>query len=240
MIHLRRSNVRLPLPPKLSRGSFLIVEARLSRSLGHLGRLRDHLDDAERARAERFVHAADSQRMILGRGLAREVVAYYTGAHPRQVEFTTTGEGKPAVLSGPAFNVAHSGDLVLLAVAARGRIGIDVEHARPLRDMISLARSTFRPSEAAAVLEAPEAERLDAFYRVWTRKEALLKGLGHGLTALDAIEVSADAHGNPLVAIDLEGESTARWTLRTVSLDSAHAAAVALDSPIDDLRILAI
>lgn len=238
--HLRRSIVRLPFPPEIPRGSILIVEARLSRSHGLLGRLRDHLDDAELARAERFVHVADHQRMVLGRGLAREAIARYTGVDPGQVVFTATGEGKPTVVHGPAFNVAHSGDLVLLAIASAGRIGVDVEHARPLRNMASLARSTFRPAEAAAVMATPEPERLDAFYRVWTRKEALLKGLGHGLTALDSIEVSAAAGGAPLAAIDLHGESAARWTLRTVELDPQHPAAVARDAPIDDVLVLEV
>lgn len=230
----------LPFPPDLPAGSILIVEARLSRSLGHLRRLHDHLSEAERARAERFVHAADRERMILGRGLAREAIGHYTGTGPRQVTFTTTGEGKPAVAHGPAFNIAHSGDLVLLALAAGGRVGVDVEHARPLRDIASLARSTFRPSEASAVMATRESERLSTFYRVWTRKEALLKGLGHGLTALDSIEVSASADGDPLIAVDLPAEATARWTLRTVDLDPEHPAVVAHDAPVDEVFILRV
>src|SRR5690606_12276124 len=100
-------------------------------------------DDAELARADRFVHESDRARLILGRGLTRRAVSALTGMRPRDVRFTRSGEGKPVVHPGPAFNISHSGDVVLVALAAAGRLGVDVEQVRPLRDMHSLARTTF-------------------------------------------------------------------------------------------------
>src|SRR5690606_34889335 len=155
-------------------GEILIVEARLSRSLDRISALREHLDPAERARAERFLHPADSSRLVLGRGIARAALGALTGIAPAALEFSENPHGKPELSGGPAFNVSHSGDVVLVAIGSTGRIGVDVEHARALRDMESLARGTFRPEEAAAVLGAPAGKRDAAFYRVWTRKEAIL------------------------------------------------------------------
>lgn len=236
----RSTNVRLTLPATLRDGEILIVEARLSRSLDLLDGLREHLDSTERARADRFLHSADTSRMVLGRGIARAALGALMRVRPAAVEFAANAHGKPEARGGPAFNVSHSGDVVLVAIAAAGRVGVDVEHARELRDMESLARSTFRAEETAAVLGAPEGDRRSAFYRVWTRKEAILKALGVGLTALDSIEVSASAEGPPLRSIALPGEQVSDWTVLPVLTDPEHPAALAADRPVQHLTTLLV
>lgn len=229
--------MRLTLPSSLRDGEVLIVEARLSRSLDLIDVLREHLDHGERTRADRFLHAADRSRSILGRGLARVALGGVMGVAPARLEFSANEHGKPEVLGGPPFNVSHSGDVVLVALASAGRIGVDVELARDLRDLEALARGTFREEEVAAVVTTPPHLRKAAFYRVWTRKEALLKALGVGLTALHSIEVSSDAEGPPLRSIDMPGERLADWSLSTIETAPDHPAALAVDRPLRDIRL---
>src|SRR5690606_13770164 len=88
---------RMQLPSHLEDNEVLLLEARLSRSLDLVPALRETLDDAELARADRFVHEADRARLILGRGLTRRAVSALTGMRPRAVRFTRSGEGKPVV-----------------------------------------------------------------------------------------------------------------------------------------------
>ena len=232
--------VRLSLPSNLRDGEILIVEARLSRSLDLVPGLHEYLDADERARAARFLHVADSSRLVLGRGLTRAVMGEVMGIAPADVAFMANPHGKPEVPGGPPFNVSHSGDVVLVAIARTGRIGVDVEQSRGLRDMASLARGTFLPEEAAAVLDAAGEDRIAAFYRVWTRKEAILKALGVGLTALSSIRVSPHPHGPALRAIDLPGERPNAWTLLPVETAPRHPAALATDRPVRHVRILPI
>jgi 4'-phosphopantetheinyl transferase len=88
-------------------------------------------------------------------------------------------------LDGPGdirFNLAHSGSLAVYGFARGCEIGIDVEECRPLRDLESIARNCFSESETSHLLCLDVAEdRLQAFYRCWTRKEAYVKAVGEGL-----------------------------------------------------------
>jgi 4'-phosphopantetheinyl transferase len=100
--------------------------------------------------------------------------------------------GKPALVRSDhpplAFNMSHSRNMAAVAVAKCDSLGIDLEHeAGPVADS---ATSVFSRTERKAWAALPASQRDAAFYQAWVRKEALLKGLGCGLTrAPDQIEV---------------------------------------------------
>lgn len=132
-----------------------------------------------------------------------------------------TGERPP-----PCFNLAHSGNLCLIAISDDGPVGIDVEaiRDRPHRDR--LVETRFAPSEAEAILRFSGERRTRAFYRCWTRKEAYLKALGVGLTAeLGAFAVSVG--DQPALLCPLEGDA-GHWSLFDIDVGGAHAAAFAV------------
>src|SRR5690606_29615680 len=103
---------------------------------------------------------------------------------PREIRFTVSELGKLSLPGGPSFNISHSGNFILVALAPEGRLGVDVEAVRPLRDLLGLARTSFAYDELCTVATLPDAHRLRPFFRIWARKEAVLKALGLGLTAL--------------------------------------------------------
>lgn len=148
----------------------------------------------ERARAQRYRFERDRARYVAARAALRRLLASYVGIEPAALAFVADGsEGKPglALPGAPAFNLAHSGDCALLAVAAMPRVGIDLEIERPIADVEVLASQYFTDAERDAVRTAGDAAQR-AFLRVWTRKEAVLKAVGRGLTAdLRTIEVGA-------------------------------------------------
>jgi 4'-phosphopantetheinyl transferase len=108
----------------------------------------------------------------------------YTGREPASLEIRTGAHGKPELAgSGASFNLSHSGDLALLAVALGDlQLGIDVEESRPTRPLDRMADRFFSAAEASAYAMLPASERVASFYRLWTRKEAYLKAWGTGLT----------------------------------------------------------
>ena len=151
------------------------------------------LDHAERERWEAYRRDADRERFLVGCGLAKTVVAARTGQRPAEVSFDRTcrqcgrPHGKPAVRRGDLeFSVAHSGDLVAVAVAATP-VGVDVEQlaGRPHEvgggDPDALARMVLADEERAALAAVPLSGRARAFLVAWTRKEAVTKAKGDGL-----------------------------------------------------------
>ena len=95
--------------------------------------------------------------------------------------------GKPAVRGGDLeFSVAHSGDLVAVAVAT-APVGVDVEQLeeRPRElgggDPDTLARLVLADEERAALASVHPSGRAHAFLVAWTRKEAVTKAKGDGL-----------------------------------------------------------
>lgn len=188
----------------------------------------------ERARAERFAFARLRRRYRVGRAVLRCALARITGGPPAGLAFVSGPQGKPALADGPAFNLSHSEGLLLLGVAAEGRLGVDVECPRRLDDLEGLARYSFADDECRAVLALDEAAREQAFLQTWTRKEALLKALGGGLSLpLKACSVRLGSPSGSLLArLDLPGERVADWWLRPVEgLPGGAVAAVALDRP---------
>lgn len=144
-------------------------------------RLATILSADERAKAAAFKFAHLRDRYVVGRGLLRRTLAGYTGADPAGLRFEIGEFGKPALPGGPGFNVSHTGGALLIAVADAADIGIDIETVKPSRDLSGLAERCFSVDEFAVWLRLPESERVVAFYRLWTKKEAFVKAVGRGI-----------------------------------------------------------
>jgi 4'-phosphopantetheinyl transferase len=114
----------------------------------------------------------------------RRVLALYLAEGPEEIALSRGERGKPLLAAEPerlAFNLSHSGELTLVALSRGREVGVDVELARPERDLVALAKRALAPEEAAAVRAAGGDERTRLFYELWTRHEARLKCLGVGL-----------------------------------------------------------
>lgn len=138
------------------------------------------LSPDERDRAAAFTRPDARRRFVVARGRLRERLAAELGAPPAELAFRYGPTGKPAVegAGGLGFNLAHSGDVALLALA-EGPVGIDVERLRPLKDAEGLARRWFHPREVARIDRAEDP--LGEFFATWVAKEAALKLVGVGV-----------------------------------------------------------
>lgn len=89
-------------------------------------------------------------------------------------------QGKPAFSADTPlwFNLSHSGDDIVLLLSDEGEVGCDIEVIRPRDNWQTLANTVFSLGEHAEVeAEHPE-QQLAAFWRIWTRKEAIVKQRG--------------------------------------------------------------
>jgi 4'-phosphopantetheinyl transferase len=152
------------------------------------------LDADEKARAARFVRARDRRRFARCRAALREILGGLLGEKPASLQFRAVARGKPEldlvdqVDGQPAlrFNLSHSANLAVIAVSRRHELGIDLEQVRPISEAERIVASFFSEAEQAEFATIDAQARPIAFVRGWTRKEAILKGLGVGIGGLSA------------------------------------------------------
>jgi len=201
------------------------------------------LSAEERARATRFVRDIHRRRFIAAHGALRTILAGYVDAEPTALDFVTGEHGKPAlrqVTGRPAveFNLSHSGDLALVAVARARAVGVDLERWSEV-EHLELAERFFSPGERRALRALAHAPHLveAGFFAAWTRKEAYLKAIGQGITrGLHHFDVAL-APGEParLLADRLDADATARWAMIALEPAPGYSAALVVASPVGEV-----
>jgi 4'-phosphopantetheinyl transferase len=225
-------------PATLERDAVHVWRIDVAAARSSVRELAPALGEEERERAARFVFARDRDRYVAVHGLLRRLLGRYTGTSAETVRLARERHGTPYVVGYPVrFNLSHSGAVALVAVARDRDVGVDVEAMRPERDVVGIARHFFSPAEADAVVAAAPDDRLAAFYRCWTRKEAYLKACGLGLALrLDSFAVSVDP-AHPAVLRSASGvDEPGRWQLRDLGVGDGYAAALAVAG--DEPRVL--
>jgi 4'-phosphopantetheinyl transferase len=139
----------------------------------------------ERQRACAYRQQTRRNDFIARRGMLRWLLGGYLGCPPASLRFSVTRFGKPALQSPHAarlaFNVSHTQGIALFAFAWDCRVGVDVERRTDGVYLEGIGRGIFSPVEQAA-LDAAQPDPAATFFTIWTRKEALLKALGTGLS----------------------------------------------------------
>jgi 4'-phosphopantetheinyl transferase len=161
-----------------------------------LERGRDLLSPDERERAARFIFERDRRRYLVAHIALHEILSRYLPIEPAQLSFDLGPNGKPKLHqalapSGIEFNLSHSNEMALLAVAHGREVGVDVEHVREKFAFQEVAERFFTAKEVAAMRSLPATLQRQAFFKCWTSKEAFLKAKGTGLSgALDEVEIT--------------------------------------------------
>ncbi len=160
------------------------------------------LSSDETERANRFKFAKDRDQFCVTRGILRWLLGHYTGRDPATLSFEYGKWGKPFLAGNSQlpdfrFNVSHTRGVALLGVARAMELGIDVEFMKREPDFRSIAQNHFSESERSDLDQARPKQLMPCFYRCWTRKEAVIKAHGGGLSVpLDAFSVSTLPFGH--------------------------------------------
>jgi len=185
----------------------------------------------EHARARRFHQRMDAVRHLVGRALTRALLSRELGVARIGTEFVVNNWGKPALPgSGLEFSISHSGNAVWVALSRGIAVGIDVESEVDVSDPHALAE-VFHPDERAALLALPVAEVQRAFFRCWTRKEAVIKALGEGLSRpLSSFCVRTDECADNWL-LEVPENKDLGWTSADLSVGAGYHASVAVMAP---------
>ena len=198
---------------------------------GAIASLRRLLDTTEQARADRFRFAADRDAYIAAHAMLRMTLSRATGIEAANLRFRVDKNDKPILDpdQGPRelhFSLSHTRGLAACAIGQSHLLGIDAE-AWTTHTPTDIAEHYFSPAEARLVTEKTGWERKEAFFRLWTLKEAYLKATGQGLTIpLDSFAFDLD----PL-AISLEAPETgSAWRFAEFRPGPRHTIALAVRS----------
>jgi len=189
----------------------------------------------ERERAERMLAVTARELFVVGRGALRALMGLYLAVPAGEVRFSYSTFGRPWVPAGdgrPAlqFSVSHSGSQVALAFSRAARVGIDIERVRMDADCDAIAARFFAPAERAVLSSLAPADRIAAFFACWTRKEAVLKAIGLGITGgLGRLEVTCrQGDGARVLRSSLAEVDPAGWTLVDLPSPSGYRSALAV------------
>jgi 4'-phosphopantetheinyl transferase len=191
-------------------------------------RLYATLTPDERTRSARFQFERDRQRFVVARGVLRDLLGRYLQTQPGHIRFVYNTFGKPDL--GPEFgnrlkfNLSHSTDLALIAIATASDVGVDLEYIQAESDYADVARRFFSAGEVDYLMALPSHLYAEAFLSCWTKKEAYLKGSGEGLALpLNSFSVPliTDPAHPPVI---LHG-----WSLYTLRPAPGYAGALAVE-----------
>ena len=161
------------------------------------------LSPDELNRAKNYKYSINKKHFIIRKGMYRLILGRYLQRDAREIKFSYTDKGKPFLngfqnQNGICFSTSSSNNTALLALTLRRNIGIDIEKKNYLVEYKEIASSFFAPSESRYILSLPKDDRADAFYFLWTTKEAYLKALALclSLSALRTIKVPINAESN--------------------------------------------
>jgi 4'-phosphopantetheinyl transferase len=198
------------------------------------------LSQEEMARGARFANSDLQRRFLNGRALLRRILASYLDLEPAVLQFRTGRFGKPALAGqrGWSFNVSHSREWFVCAVSTHRRLGVDIEARRELNDAPAIAARFFSPNEVLSLGDLSGADGQTAFFSCWTRKEALIKATGWGLTLpLDSFDVAAGREEvNCLLGTRIPSLQRRAWHIVDASRDGSPPCAIAADGPIHGVR----
>jgi 4'-phosphopantetheinyl transferase len=228
---------------KLGANEAHLWQVQLAGQEGTIHSFRKLLSPDEMQRADQFHFERDRIRFTVARAAMRKILATYVGGTPESLAFSYGAKGKPEFSShlkhlGIQFNLSHSRDFALLAVAKGHCLGVDIEYIDREFASDEIAARFFSQSEVSTLLTLLPGERTEAFFNCWTRKEAYIKALGEGFSVpLGSFGVAFGPGVPPaLLWVKLAPQEVSRWSIYEVAVPQGYAAALVIEGQGHRLR----
>ena len=201
------------------------------------------LDPTAQARSSRIRSPTTRLEFTRSHAALRLILAQQCSCSPLEIEITRACEycsdqhGRPRVVwpqTNLHFSVSHSSGFAVIAIARQVQVGADVERILPLSTDLHILLHAFTDAERAAVLDSPEGAQLDAFYMLWTAKEAYAKARGLGLAMETASFEIVGLPDIPTLSPTTD-DPNQLWTLHSYIPKLGYIAAIAVAAPISSI-----
>lgn len=192
------------------------------------------LCEQERNRVNEFYFETSKLRFIVSRGMLRILLSYYTNISSSNIDFCTNKYGKLFLKNYPElqFNMSYSNKIICYAFTLFHPLGVDVEWKNPDFDISTVIEFVLTPTEQKFFMGANLEEKSSIFYEIWSKKEALVKAIGVGLSypihTIDVIHVNSM---EPIYLKTFEEENRGKqeWYVYPINELSGYSCAIATD-----------
>lgn len=220
-----------PVPP-LEAGASAVWKIDLDEEVKRSGTHFDQLSEAERESSTRLRQSRKRDCFIVTRSILRGLLEHYSGLTADRLRIRSNPHGKPYI-DGIEFNISHSRGWALMVFNRSRQVGIDIQHMKPALDFARIARRRYTESERKQIFARADIEaQRDAFFAIWTRKEAYVKA--HGSSFYDKISVLDLPQGRERIDDALLGGT---WELRTFKIGGDYWASICAENSIGDCRV---
>jgi 4'-phosphopantetheinyl transferase len=141
------------------------------------------LDQTEQHHANVFKNEQLRRRYVEIHARLRILLGNAVNAAPEQLRIHKAEYGKPYLADYPelAFNLSHTANTMLLAIAKNCELGVDIERCKPRTNLTALVDKCFAEEEKSYWQQLPKSQQTQAFYQFWVSKEAFVKATGRGI-----------------------------------------------------------
>jgi len=218
---------------KINNSKIQVKWLKLSSYSGEVARLKTYLTCDEIERAYKYKFDIDRTRFIVGRALLRKMLGDILDYDPFQIKIESNNYRKLFLSNVEQqhlhFNLSHSEDYIIYAFCFNDDVGIDIEKIDPTINHLEIANNYFSADEIAYLKNSSDQNRgVERFFRIWTRKEALLKAMGIGLLLdLKKINVTTDSIDLSKMKIKLPSDILKYWTINDLFIHNQFKVAVA-------------
>lgn len=191
------------------------------------------LNEEELERANRFYFPEHRSRFLTARAMLRKILSLYSHQNAKEIIFSYGSRGKPFLKHNPLniqFNVSHSYEMAVYALTKTHDIGVDIERIET-KDHDDIAKRYFSPKEFEDLQKLAPEQRQPFFYKIWSRKEAVIKALGEGLYApLENFSVSLEKNSEDIEIVHNEQRYT--YHLESFAVPAGYEAAFAVNGAV--------
>ena len=216
------------------------------------------LDETERSRLASLKNNDTRRQYLVGHALMRVTLSAMGPAMPDEWRFDRTPWGQPGICHPQSaasvfFSLSHTMSLVVCAVSAACKVGVDAEKIDASVEVAELAPHVLseeerewwhreEPATRASQRSAASQSsiRLSRFYQLWTLKESLLKTVGRGLHSPPSCLSFRLTDGIPPQLMQLPEELGRRgeWSFRVFEPTQVHVCALTAHVPASEpLRV---
>jgi 4'-phosphopantetheinyl transferase len=178
------------------------------------------LDQAEQHQANAFKNEQLRKRYVETHARLRILLGDAVNAEPRQLRIHKAEHGKPYLADYPdlAFNLSHTANKMVVAIAYNCDLGVDIEVCKTRTNLAALVDKCFAEEEKNYWQQLPESEQILAFYRFWTRKEAFVKAIGRGVALGLNLCVINPENPSELLKIPKGYGQASEWLIQDIDL----------------------